>query len=107
MAPAAFFYIFALKKSPHRCLPRVLAFLCDRAVLRPFPVWEPFGIKQIGGIALIMGVVLATRHEDASMNWSRIGYEAKDILDNAQSPGQAQPTGGSHWSLLDAWPRRW
>ena len=61
---AAFFYIFALRKIPVSvAFPSVSLSYAIVAVLGHFLFGEPFGIKQIGGIALIMGgVVLINQH---------------------------------------------
>jgi small multidrug resistance pump len=56
---AAFFYIFALRKIPLSvAFPSVSLSYAIVAVLGYFLFGEPFGIKQIGGIVLIMGGVL-------------------------------------------------
>ena len=56
---AAFLYIVALRKIPVSvALPRVSHSYAIVAVLGHFLFGEPFGIKQIGGIALIMGGVV-------------------------------------------------
>ena len=55
---AAFLYIFALRKIPVSvAFPSVSLSYAIVAVLGHFLFGEPFGIKQIGGIALIMGGV--------------------------------------------------
>ena len=56
---AAFLYIFALRKIPVSvAFPSVSLSYAIAAVLGHFLFGEPFGIKQIGGIALIMGGVV-------------------------------------------------
>ena len=56
---AAFLYIFALRKIPVSvAFPSVSLSYAIVAVLGHFLFGEPFGIKQIGGIALIMGGVV-------------------------------------------------
>ena len=56
---AAFFYIFALRKIPVSvAFPSVSVSYAIVAVLGHFLFGEPFGIKQIGGIALIVGGVV-------------------------------------------------
>ena len=56
---AAFLYIVALRKIPVSvAFPSVSLSYALVAVLGHFLFGEPFGIKQIGGIALIMGGVL-------------------------------------------------
>src|SRR5215203_1801984 len=56
---AAFFYIFALRKIPVSvAFPSVSLSYAIVAVLGHFLFGEPFGIKQIGGIVLIMGGVV-------------------------------------------------
>ena len=56
---AAFLYIFALRKIPVSvAFPSVSLSYAIVAVLGHFLFGEPFGIKQIGGIVLIMGGVL-------------------------------------------------
>ncbi len=61
---AAFMYIFALRKIPVSvAFPSVSLSYAIIAVLGHFLFGEPFGIKQIGGIALIMGgVMLINQH---------------------------------------------
>jgi len=61
---AAFLYIFALRKIPVSvAFPSVSLSYAIVAVLGHFLFGEPFGIKQIGGIALIMsGVMLINQH---------------------------------------------
>ena len=55
----AFLYIFALRKIPVSvAFPSVSLSYALVAVLGHFLFGEPFGIKQIGGIALIMGGVV-------------------------------------------------
>ena len=55
---AAFLYIFALRKIPLSvAFPSVSLSYAIVAVLGHFLFGEAFGIKQIGGIALIMGGV--------------------------------------------------
>ncbi len=56
---AAFLYIVALRKIPVSvAFPSVSLSYAIVAVLGHFVFGEPFGIKQIGGIALIMGGVV-------------------------------------------------
>jgi small multidrug resistance pump len=56
---AAFLYIIALRKIPVSvAFPSVSLSYAIVAVLGHFLFGEPFGLKQIGGIALIMGGVL-------------------------------------------------
>ena len=56
---AAFLYIVALRKIPVSvAFPSVSLSYAIVAVLGHFLFGEPFGIKQIGGIALIMGGVM-------------------------------------------------
>ena len=56
---AAFLYIVALRKIPVSvAFPSVSLSYAIVAVLGHFLFGEPFGIKQIGGIALIMGGVV-------------------------------------------------
>ena len=56
---AAFMYIFALRKIPVSvAFPSVSLSYAIVAVMGHFLFGEPFGIKQIGGIALIMGGVV-------------------------------------------------
>ena len=56
---AAFLYIVALRKIPVSvAFPSVSLSYAIVAVLGQFLFGEPFGIKQIGGIALIMGGVV-------------------------------------------------
>jgi small multidrug resistance pump len=56
---AAFLYIIALRKIPVSvAFPSVSLSYAIVAVLGHFLFGEPFGIKQIGGIALIMGGVI-------------------------------------------------
>ena len=56
---AAFLYIIALRKIPVSvAFPSVSLSYALVAVLGHFLFGEPFGIKQIGGIALIMGGVV-------------------------------------------------
>ena len=61
---AAFLYIIALRKLPVSvAFPSVSLSYAIVAVLGHFLFGEPFGIKQLGGIALIMGgVVLINQH---------------------------------------------
>jgi small multidrug resistance pump len=61
---AAFMYIFALRKIPVSvAFPSVSLSYAIVAVLGYFLFNEPFGIRQIGGIALIMGgVMLINQH---------------------------------------------
>ena len=55
---AAFLYMVALRKMPVSvAFPSVSLSYAIVAVLGHFLFGEPFGIKQIGGIALIMGGV--------------------------------------------------
>src|ERR1041385_1873438 len=60
----AFLYIFALRKIPVSvAFPSVSLSYAIVAVLGHFLFGEPFGVKQIGGIVLIMGgVVLINQH---------------------------------------------
>jgi len=56
---AAFLYLVALRKIPVSvAFPSVSLSYAIVAVLGHFLFGEPFGIKQIGGIALIMGGVV-------------------------------------------------
>jgi small multidrug resistance pump len=56
---AAFLYIVALRKIPVSvAFPSVSLSYAIVAVLGHYVFGEPFGIKQIGGIVLIMGGVL-------------------------------------------------
>src|SRR4029079_15719833 len=56
---AAFLYIFALRKIPVSvAFPSVSLSYAVVAVLGHFLFGEPFGLKQIGGIVLIMGGVV-------------------------------------------------
>ena len=56
---AAFLYIIALRKIPVSvAFPSVSLSYAIVAVLGHFLFGEPFGLKQIGGIALIMGGVV-------------------------------------------------
>jgi small multidrug resistance pump len=56
---AAFLYIIALRKIPVSvAFPSVSLSYAIVAVLGHFLFGEPFGIKQLGGIALIMGGVV-------------------------------------------------
>lgn len=56
---AAFLYIIALRKLPLSvAFPSVSLSYAIVAVLGHFLFGEPFGLKQIGGIALIMGGVV-------------------------------------------------
>ena len=56
---AAFLYIVALRKIPVSvAFPSVSLSYAIVAVLGHFLFGEPFGIKQLGGIALIMGGVV-------------------------------------------------
>ena len=58
-ASAAFVYLVALRKIPVSvAFPSVSLSYAIVAVLGHFLFGEPFGIKQIGGIALIMGGVV-------------------------------------------------
>lgn len=61
---AAFLYIIALRKLPVSvAFPSVSLSYAVVAVLGHFLFGETFGIKQLGGIALIMGgVVLINQH---------------------------------------------
>ncbi|MBI2735494.1 MAG: EamA family transporter [Rhodospirillales bacterium] len=61
---AAFLYMIALRKLPVSvAFPSVSLSYAIVAVLGHFLFGEPFGIKQIGGIVLIMGgVVLINQH---------------------------------------------
>ena len=61
---AAFLYIIALRKLPVSvAFPSVSLSYAIVAVFGHFLFGEPFGIKQLGGIALIMGgVVLINQH---------------------------------------------
>jgi small multidrug resistance pump len=61
---AAFMYMFALRKIPVSvAFPSVSLSYAIVAVLAYFLFGEPFGIKQAGGIALIMGgVMLINQH---------------------------------------------
>jgi small multidrug resistance pump len=61
---AAFMYIFALRKIPVSvAFPSVSLSYAIVAVLGHFLFKEPFGIRQIGGIVLIMGgVMLINQH---------------------------------------------
>src|SRR5471030_1925385 len=61
---AAFLYIFALRKIPVTvAFPSVSLSYAIVAVLGYFLFGEPFGIKQMSGIALIMGgVILINQH---------------------------------------------
>ena len=56
---AAFMYMFALRKIPVSvAFPSVSLSYAIVAVLAFFLFGEPFGLKQAGGIALIMGGVM-------------------------------------------------
>ena len=56
---AAFLYIVALRKIPVSvAFPSVSMSYAVVAVLGHFLFGEPFGLRQVGGIALIMGGVL-------------------------------------------------
>jgi small multidrug resistance pump len=56
---AAFLYIVALRKIPVSvAFPSVSLSYAIVAVLGHFLFGEPFGIKQVGGLALIMGGVV-------------------------------------------------
>lgn len=56
---AAFLYIIALRKIPVSvAFPSVSVSYALVAILGHFMFGEPFGLKQIGGIALIMGGVV-------------------------------------------------
>ncbi len=56
---AAFMYMFALRKIPVSvAFPSVSLSYAIVAVLAYFLFGEPFGLKQAGGIALIMGGVM-------------------------------------------------
>ena len=58
-AAAAFLYLIALRKIPVSvAFPSVSLSYAIVAVLGHFLFGEPFGIKQIGGIVLIMGGVV-------------------------------------------------
>lgn len=60
---AAFLYIVALRKIPVSvAFPSVSLSYAIVAVLGHFLFGEPFGIKQIGGIALIVGGVALINH---------------------------------------------
>jgi drug/metabolite transporter (DMT)-like permease len=61
---AAFMYIFALRRIPVSvAFPSVSLSYAVVAVMGHFLFKEPFGIKQIGGIVLIMGgVMLINQH---------------------------------------------
>lgn len=61
---AAFLYMIALRKLPVSvAFPSVSLSYAIVAVLGHFLFGEPFGIKQIGGIVLIMGgVMLINQH---------------------------------------------
>ena len=61
---AAFMYIFALRKIPVSvAFPSVSLSYAVVAVMGHFLFEEPFGIRQIGGIVLIMGgVMLINQH---------------------------------------------
>ena len=61
---AAFMYIFALRKIPVSvAFPSVSLSYAIVAVMGHFLFGEPFGVRQIGGIALIMGgVMLINQH---------------------------------------------
>jgi multidrug transporter EmrE-like cation transporter len=61
---AAFLYIFALRKIPVTvAFPSVSLSYAIVAVLGHFLFGEPFGLKQIGGIVLIIGgVALINQH---------------------------------------------
>jgi len=63
-AAAAFLYLIALRKLPVSvAFPTVSLSYAIVAVLGHFLFGEPFGLRQIGGIALIMGgVVLINQH---------------------------------------------
>ena len=56
---AAFLYIIALRKLPVSvAFPSVSLSYAIVAVLGHFLFKEPFGLRQIGGIALVMGGVI-------------------------------------------------
>ena len=56
---AAFLYILALRKIPVSvAFPSVSVSYALVAILGHFVFGEPFGLKQIGGLALIMGGVV-------------------------------------------------
>ncbi len=56
---AAFLYIIALRKIPVSvAFPSVSVSYALVAILGHFVFGEPFGLKQIGGLALIMGGVI-------------------------------------------------
>lgn len=56
---AAFLYIIALRKIPVSvAFPSVSVSYALVAILGHFVFGEPFGLKQIGGLALIMGGVV-------------------------------------------------
>jgi len=58
-AAAAFLYIFALRSIPVSvAFPSVSLSYAIVAVLGHFLFKEPFGLRQIGGIALVMGGVI-------------------------------------------------
>jgi len=60
---AAFLYIFALRKIPVSvAFPSVSLSYAVVAVLGHFLFGEPFGLKQIGGLVLIMGGVALINH---------------------------------------------
>src|SRR5690242_7045814 len=60
---AAFLYLFALRKIPLSvAFPSVSLSYAIVAVLGHFLYGEPFGIKQIGGIVLIMSGVALINH---------------------------------------------
>src|SRR5262245_26752889 len=60
---AAFLYIIALRKIPLSvAFPSVSLSYAIVAVLGHFLFGEPFGLRQIGGIALIMGGVALINH---------------------------------------------
>jgi drug/metabolite transporter (DMT)-like permease len=61
---AAFMYMFALRKIPPSiAFPSVSLSYVIVAVLASFLFGEPFGLKQVGGIALIVGgVALINQH---------------------------------------------
>ena len=78
---AAFLYIIALRKIPVSvAFPSVSLSYAIVAVLGHFLFGEPFGIKQIGGIALIMGGVVADQPDlrESVVDYEQIKYETKD-----------------------------
>ena len=62
-AVAAFLYIFALRTIPVSvAFPSVSLSYAIVAILGHFLFNEPFGLRQIGGIALVMGGVILINH---------------------------------------------